>query len=94
MFILFINLYLDTTQKYQVVTILDRGEGIFTLSAIYCVKYPESGHDVGVMGYQNSSWDICDLTKKVTGPKIFRARSRGLQSWSAGKFEHLEIWIF
>ena len=23
------------------------------------------------MGYQNSSWDICDLTKKVTGSKKF-----------------------
>ena len=23
------------------------------------------------MGYQNSSWDICDLTKKVAGSKKF-----------------------
>ena len=26
-----------------------------------------------VMGYQNSSWDICDLTKKVMGSKKFLA---------------------
>ena len=64
------------------------------LSALYCVKSPESRRKVVVMRYQNSSWDICDLTKKVSGPKIFRARSRGPQSWSAGKFEYLEIWIF
>ena len=47
------------------------GGGKFTLSALYRVKSPESRHEVGVMGYQNSSWDICDLTKKVTGSKKF-----------------------
>ena len=47
------------------------GGGKFTLSALYRVKSSESRHEVGVMGYQNSSWDICDLTKKVSGPKIF-----------------------
>ena len=47
------------------------GGGKFTLSALYRVKSPESRHEVGVMGYQNSSWDICDLTKKVSGPKNF-----------------------
>ena len=38
---------------------------------LYHVKSPESRHNVGVMGYQNSSLDICELTKKVTGPKKF-----------------------
>ena len=47
------------------------GGGKFTLSALYRIKSPESMHEVGVMGYQNSSWDICDLTKKVSGPKNF-----------------------
>ena len=51
--------------------ILGGGGGKFTLSALYRVKSPESRHKVGVMGYQNSSWDICDLTKKVSGPKNF-----------------------
>ena len=51
--------------------ILGGGGGKFTLSALYRVKSPESRHEVGVMGYQNSSWDICDLTKKVSGPKNF-----------------------
>ena len=49
--------------------ILGGGGSIFTLSALYRVKCPELRHNVGVMGYQNSSWDICDLTKKVMGPK-------------------------
>ena len=34
------------------------GRGKFTLSAIYCLKSPESVDKGGVMGYQNSSWDI------------------------------------
>ena len=26
---------------------------------------------MGIMGYQNSSWDICDLSKKVSGPRHY-----------------------
>ena len=39
----------------------------FTLSALHRVKSPESRQKVGVIEYQNSSWDLCDLTKKVSG---------------------------
>ena len=41
----------------------------FNLSALYHVKSPVSRQKVGVMEYQNSSWDLCDLTKKVSAPK-------------------------
>ena len=54
----------------EILSIL-KGGGKFTLSALYRLKSPESRHKIGVMGYQNSSWDICDLTKKVSGPKKF-----------------------
>ena len=33
------------------------------------VNLPESRQKVGIMEYQNSSWDLCDLTKKVSAPK-------------------------
>ena len=68
--------------------------GKFTLSAIYRLKSPESGDKGGVMGYQNSSWDIWDPIKKVLGPKNFWVRARGLQSSAAGKFDQLKICIF
>ena len=59
-------------KSYQINPILNGGGGgKFTLSAIYRLKSPESGDKGGVMGYQNSSWDICDPIKKVSGPKIF-----------------------
>ena len=58
----------------DIADVYDALNPIFTLSALYRVKSPEYSHKVGVMGYQNSSWDICDLTrnfrvqKKILGP--------------------------
>ena len=51
--------------------------GKFTFSVIYSEKSPESWGKVGVMGYQNSSWDICDLTKKASGPNISLGPAQG-----------------
>ena len=47
---------------------LGLGGGKYTLSALYCIELRQK---LGVIEYQNSSWDICDLIKKVSGPKIF-----------------------
>ena len=55
---LFLHTYIPTFNP-----ILGRGGGQIYLSALYRLKSPESRHKVGVMGYQNSSWDICDLQK-------------------------------
>ena len=41
------------------------------------------------MGYQNSSWDICDLTKKVSGPKKFLGPGPGARK--VGPPENLSI---
>ena len=57
--------------SFLALSLFHTGGGKFTLSAIYRLKSPESGDKGGVMGYQNSSWDICDPIKKVSGPKIF-----------------------
>ena len=63
---------------YEFFEILEnKCDGKFTLSAIYRLKSPEFGDKGGVMGYQNSSWDICDPIKKVSGPKIFSGPTPG-----------------
>ena len=53
------------------------GGGEFTLSAIYCLKSPESGYKGGVKWYQNSSWDIWSTTKQFSGPKFFLGPTPG-----------------
>ena len=67
-----VSLSLNSSFRWGLNPILGGGGGDkFTLSAPYRVKSPESGPKVGVMGYQNSIWDTCDLTKEVPGPKNY-----------------------
>ena len=53
------------------------GGDTLTLSALYRIKSPEFRQKVGVMGYQNSSWNTCDLTKWFRVQKCFKARPKG-----------------
>ena len=66
--------------------------GKFTLSALYRVKSTELKHEAGVMGYQNLSWDICDLTKKVFRSKKFLELGQGARK--VGPQENLSILKF
>ena len=78
---------LNSTSDFDL-TLFHAGGGKFTLSAIYHLKSPELGDKGGVMGYQNSSWDICDPIKKVSGPKIFSGPTPG-----PAKFGRRKIWV-
>ena len=67
----------------------EAGGSKFTSSAIYHIKSPESRHKLGIMGYQNSSWDTCDLTKKGFGSKKILGPSPGTRK--VGSPENLSI---
>ena len=73
------------------------GGGIFTLSAIYRLKSPESGYKGGVKWYQNSSWDIWDTAKQFSGPKNFFGPTPGpakLARRKNGVSQNLEFLTF
>ena len=65
------------------------GGGIFTLSAIYRGKSPQSRGKVGAMVYQNLSWDICDPMRKVLGPKMFCSYGLYLQNIGVMGYQNL-----
>ena len=68
------------------------GGGEFTLSAIYRLKYPDSGYERGVKWYQNTSSHLWSTAKQFSGQKNFLGPTPGvrkvgqLEKWSISKF--------